>query len=165
MEVGAEFPLDALPDRELRKAVRELSRRVAELEAANGDAEAVQACAFSDSKLAAAASSFYGLRRLRAKYFEPALIAEPAWDMLLDLFIASIRGVRVATTSLCLAARVPQATGLRWIAVLQKHSLVRRYAACDDHRLKLVEITPEGFKLMRQYLSDGLVRYPAPLPD
>ena len=161
--MGAEFPLDGLPDRELRKAIRELLRRVAELEAAAGDAG--PAPAPSDSKLAAIASAMYGLRRLRAKYFDPSLVAEPGWDMLLDLFIASIRGVRVATTSLCLAARVPQATGLRWIAVLQKQSLVRRYKALDDGRLKLVEITPEGFRLMRRYLSDSLTRFPVPLPD
>lgn len=161
--MGAEFPLDRLPDRELRKAIRELLQRVADLEAAAGDARA--APAVSDSKLAAIASAMYGLRRLRAKYFDPSLVAEPGWDMLLDLFIASTRGVRVATTSLCLAARVPQATGLRWIAVLQKHSLVRRYKALDDHRLKLVEITPQGFRLMRQYLSDGMARFPVPLPD
>jgi hypothetical protein len=163
--VGAEFPLDGAQDRELRKAVRELLQRVGELEAATGGAEAVRPRAISDSKLATVASSFYGLRRLRAKYFDPALVAEPAWDMLLDLFIASIRGARVATTSLCLAARVPQATGLRWIAVLQKHSLVRRYKALDDHRLKLVEITPKGFSLMRGYLSDSIERYPGPPPD
>lgn len=165
--MGAEHTIDPSPvDRELRHAIRELTRRVGELEGkADSFEEPSPAYGLSDDKLAMIATSLYRSRRLRAKYFDPALIEEPAWDMLLDLFISAIRGVRVATTSLCLAARVPQATGLRWIAVLQEHALVRRYRAEDDHRLKPVEITPKGFRLMRQYLSDSMARFEVKLPD
>lgn len=165
--MGAEHPLDpAIADRELRNAVRELARRVAELEGRSGDAVgALPAHGLSDDKLARVAASLYRARRLRAKYFDASLIEEPAWDMLLDLFVSAVRGVRVATTSLCLAARVPQATGLRWIAVLLEQGLVRRYQAEDDHRVRPVEITPKGFRLMRQYLSDSVTRFDRPLAD
>jgi len=78
--------------------------------------------------------------------------------MLPDLFITTVRGKRIATTSLCLAGGVPQATGLRILGLLQKQELLRRHGAPDDRRLKLVTITPNGFKLMRQYLSESVTR-------
>lgn len=146
--------------------MRELARRVAELEAqALDDPQAPRSLGFSDDKLKTIAGSMYRSRQLRARYFDPGLFGEPAWDMMLDLFISRVQGRRVATSSLCLAANVPQATGLRWIGTLAKQGLLRRYAAPDDARLKLVEITAEGFQLMRRYLSDSATRFDMPLPD
>lgn len=141
---------------EIREDIRQLTKRLADLEAlSSGQSASRRKHGLSDDQLATIATSLYRLRQLRKKYFEASLLADPAWDMLLDLFIAAVRGARVATTSLCLAANVPQATGLRWIASLQQHGLVRRRNAVDDARLKLVELTPTGFRLMRGYLIDG----------
>ncbi|MBO0749478.1 MAG: MarR family transcriptional regulator [Porphyrobacter sp.] len=158
-------PDPARESRQLRSALRELAGRLARLEAKAGDGDAIAVPEFSDEKLATIASSLYRSRLLREKFFDGSLLAEPAWDMLLDLFISAVRGVRVATMSLCLAARVPQATGLRWIALLQKQALLRRYRAPEDARLRLIEITPLGFRLMRQYLTESVARFKLPLPD
>lgn len=118
--------------------------------------------AASDPKLAAAADSMYRSRRFRGHFFDPVLFGEPAWDMLLDLFIGAIRGAQVATTSLCIASGAPQATALRCIAHLNRHGLIRRYRAPGDGRLKLVALTPRGLRLMRAYLSEAIVRFRIP---
>ena len=64
----------------------------------------------SNKKLATIAGSIYAARRRRLNHFDPSLLGEPAWDMLLDLFANKALGRRVGVTSLCLAADVPQAT-------------------------------------------------------
>lgn len=158
--MGAEEAPADPPDRSDRLAalLRELTARVAELEAATGTGPAV---AFSDEKLAAIATAFYRARQRRAAYFDAELFAEPAWDMLLDLFVNSVRGVRVPTTSLCLAANVSHATGTRWIGQLQAAGLLLRKKEFLDRRYNLVEMTPLGFRLMRQYLTDTIRRLPA----
>jgi DNA-binding MarR family transcriptional regulator len=119
----------------------------------------------SDEKLAVIATSIYQARRRRLQYFDEALFAEPAWDMLLDLFVNKALGRRVSTTSLCLAADVPQSTGLRYIRLLEDKGLVKRVPAPDDGRLILVELTQPGFKQMRRYVVDGIGRFDVPRSD
>jgi hypothetical protein len=58
---------------------------------------------------------FRAFLRLRSQHFVPALFADPAWDILLDLAAARIDGRMVAVSSLCIAAAVPATTALRWI--------------------------------------------------
>src|SRR3546814_1843272 len=42
--------------------------------------------------------------------------SDPAWDMLLDLYLAAERNTRpVSISSLCIASAVPATTALRWI--------------------------------------------------
>lgn len=163
---GGETPAHAPADSDIREIVRELAGRLAELEerTANEDGSA-PAERLSDAKLAMLADAIYRTRQRRMAHFDRSLFAEPAWDMLLDLFVNAVRGVRVCTVSLCLAAAVPQATGLRWIKVLQKQGLVRRHRAPDDGRLMVVEITPTGFQLMRRCISDGVLRCGMPALD
>ena len=160
-----DVPASSEAAEDIRNNMLELARRVAELEARAGEDGVPRSLGFSDDKMATIASSIYRSRKFRANYFGAELFAEPAWDMLLDLFINRIRGARVSTTSLCLAAGVPQATGLRWIETLAQHELVRRFRAPDDARLKLVEITTKGFQLMRRFVSESVTRFDMPLPD
>jgi hypothetical protein len=47
------------------------------------------------------------------------LFGEPAWDILLDLFIAHCRGDDLQVSSVCIEASVPSTTILRWIARLE----------------------------------------------
>ena len=151
---------------DLHKLLDELLQRVGELEVRASEAGlGPPSRGFSDDKLATLAIAIYRMRQHRQAYFDAALFAEPAWDMLLDLFINKVRGVRVSTTSLCLAASVPTTTGLRWLDQLVEQGLARRYTPLDDARLKLVEITSEGFRLMRRYVGDGVTRFEMPMPD
>src|SRR3546814_5777917 len=60
-------------------------------------------------------------RQLRARFFDPALFGDPAWDMLLDLTAARAEHNRVSVTSLCIASGVPLTTALRWIEIGRAH--------------------------------------------
>jgi DNA-binding MarR family transcriptional regulator len=146
--------------------ISELADRVAELEAtARRSGDRLAPLAFNEDALKAIACWFYSERIYRSAQFNSALFGEPAWDMLLDLFVQKIEGRRVATTSLCLGANVPQTTALRYIALLEGEGLVFRYTPPDDRRLVLIDYTPEGYKRMRQYLSLAMTRFKTPLRD
>lgn len=67
--------------------------------------------------------------------------------------------------NLCSAVRVPPRTGVRWIRRLSEQGLVRRFKVPEDDRLALVEITPQGLKLMRQHLFEGLMRSDVASPE
>jgi len=116
----------------------------------------------SDQKLAVIATSIYRARRRRSEYFGDSLFGEPAWDMLLDLFVNKALGRRISTTSLCLAAEAPQATGLRYIDQLEAKGLLQRQTAPDDRRMTLVDLTQLGYRLMRRYVVEGMGKFDMP---
>jgi DNA-binding MarR family transcriptional regulator len=58
-----------------------------------------------------------------------------------------------------------QSTGLRHIARLEEEGLVHRFTPPDDQRLVLVDFTPKGFRLMREYISNTATRFTMPMPD
>ena len=138
-------------------SIKQLERRLADLEAILALPEdPTGSLDYSDDALATVAARLYTARRRRARYFDPAIFADPAWDMLLDLFIARVRGKRVRTISLCVAAGVPGTTALRWIAMLEERSLIERHLDAEDRRVRLIALTSHGYKLMRRYLLEGI---------
>jgi hypothetical protein len=77
-------------------------------------------------------------RQLRAAFLPASLFAEPAWDMLLDLYAAHYEGKQVSVSSLCIAANVPSTTALRSIeAMTEQGCLVRRRDPNDGRRIFL----------------------------
>ena len=92
-------------------------------------------------------------RRLRDQFFSPDLFADPAWDMLLDLFAARLEGRRVAVSSLCIAAAVPATTALRWIKTLTDHGLFVRAADPQDGRRVYIELSDRAAAAMGSYLQ------------
>ena len=93
-------------------------------------------------------------RRLRARFFDEELFADPAWDMLLDLLQAEIAQHRVPVSSLCIAAAVPATTALRWIKTMTDVGLFRRRADPHDGRRIFVELSPEASEAMRRYFGE-----------
>lgn len=93
-------------------------------------------------------------RRLRARFFDEAMFADPAWDMLLDLMQAEIAQHRVPVSSLCIAAAVPATTALRWIKTMTDAGLFRRRADEHDGRRVFVELTPDASEAMHRYFRE-----------
>jgi DNA-binding transcriptional ArsR family regulator len=103
----------------------------------------------------AMARKFYQMRRRRAAYFDPMLFAEPAWDMLLDLYIAEREGRAVAVLSACIGAAAPQTTALRWMRVLEEHGLIRKETDSKDARRIYVRLTEAAIGRMRSLLRES----------
>jgi hypothetical protein len=81
-------------------------------------------------------------RRARERFFDPALFADPAWDILLDLAAARLEGRLVSVSSLCIAAAVPTTTGLRWIKNMVDSGLLLRATDRQDARRAFVTLAP-----------------------
>jgi predicted transcriptional regulator len=108
--------------------------------------------------VAGRARIYYAERRRREKHLPGKLFGEPAWDILLDLFICAGEGKPVFVSSACLAANVPQTTALRRIQILEEHGLVEREGDSGDNRRTIVRLTPEGHAAMASFFDGSVVR-------
>lgn len=98
----------------------------------------------------------YEDRRRRIKIFRSDdLFGEPAWDILLDLFIAAKERRRVSVTSACIGSAVPSTTALRWIALLEKQGLLVREADPGDARRVYVKLSARGYDAMLEYFASS----------
>ncbi len=96
----------------------------------------------------------YALRRKRAAIFgNPELFGEPAWDILLDLYIVHADGKPVSVSSACIGSAASPTTGLRWLGVLAEEGLVVRENDSDDHRRVLVRLTRAGITAMERFFD------------
>lgn len=93
-------------------------------------------------------------RRERARYFDPELFADPAWDMLLNLFAAELAQLRVTVSSLCAVADVPATTALRWITAMADADLCQRRPDPRDGRRVFVELSRSASAAMRSYFGN-----------
>jgi DNA-binding MarR family transcriptional regulator len=106
-----------------------------------------------DPALAEAARRLWRFRRERRRIFNDAAFANPGWDILLDVYLASADGERLSTKSACLAATVPKSTALRYLTRLCELQLVTRVPHPSDNRTKWIELTAEGLEQMEMYLA------------
>lgn len=93
-------------------------------------------------------------RRLRERHFDADYFADPAWDMLLDLFAAHLTRQRVPVSALCLAAAVPPTTALRWMKTLTDAGLFIRRADPRDGRRVFIELSEQANAAMHRYFSE-----------
>lgn len=93
------------------------------------------------------------LRRLRERFFDAELFADPAWDMLLDLTAARVEHVQVAVSSLCIAAAVPPTTALRWIKAMTDQGLFERCADPEDGRRIFIRLADHAADAMYAYFA------------
>ncbi len=101
-----------------------------------------------------AAKQVYAQRRRRAALFgNQELFGEPAWDILLDLYIAHAAEKPVSVSSACIGSASPPTTGLRWLGVLAENDLILREHDPEDQRRVMVRLTDRGLAAMDEYFS------------
>jgi DNA-binding MarR family transcriptional regulator len=113
----------------------------------------IQNPACGERDLAAVARRYLRARHQRRLLFAPDLFSDPAWDLLLDLFASRAEGHLVSITDASIAAGVPQTTGLRWIAKLERARLIRRRPDPTDSRRTYVELTTDGKHAVGSWLT------------
>lgn len=92
-------------------------------------------------------------RRARRCFMNGDLFADPAWDILLELFALRLEQRRIAVSSLGRIAGCPATTILRWIAKLEAENLIVREPDPRDRRRSFVELSCEGERAMRRYFE------------
>lgn len=93
-------------------------------------------------------------RRRRERHFDAEIFADPAWDMLLDLYAAHYERQRVSVSSLCIAAAVPATTALRWIKTMCDTGKFLRECDPYDGRRIFISLSEETRLKMDAYFED-----------
>lgn len=83
------------------------------------------------------------------------LFADPAWFILLDLFVRQHAGLQTSVSSACHASFSPVTTALRHIAILTERNIIRRQYDPVDQRRVYLELTDETKdEIQRVLLTD-----------
>ena len=100
----------------------------------------------------------YKERRARDVFLKSGreLWSDPAWDMLLDLFIANEEGRMVNVTSACIGGCIPTSTGLRRVTQLLNAGLIHRTTDPSDGRKGMLGLTARATSDMKRYLDEIL---------
>jgi Fic family protein len=147
-EDAMQAPLSAAELKDLRKLLEREKRR-SNLANSSDFTEGPEG-QINHTKLA---ERIYRARRDRERVFDDEIFADPAWDLLLDLFVRSSRNEQVSISSACHAASVPEATALRYLKALTEKNYVERISHPNDRRSTTLKMTPLGSNLMIEWLE------------
>lgn len=106
---------------------------------------------YATVRAATLARRYLASRRRRAELLNTAMFADPAWDILLDLFVSAAEGRRVSVSSACLASGVATSTALRWVSQLEREGLIARAPDPHDGR--------RTFLVLNDAIAIGLERW------
>jgi DNA-binding MarR family transcriptional regulator len=90
----------------------------------------------------------------RKRFFSTKLFADPAWDILLQLYCTATERHGLALSDLAAAVDLQPPTAERWLEALEKEGLVQR---CDR---QLIRLSDSGWFAMDSYfenLSSGMI--------
>lgn len=101
------------------------------------------------------AIEIYHARQDRARVFDTHcdLFGEPAWDILLEVYIAQEHRRPICLSDASLAAGVPLSTAQRWVKLLLARGLLRREGDRRDARRTLISLSEKALSIMREYLE------------
>ncbi|MBB4859950.1 DNA-binding MarR family transcriptional regulator [Novosphingobium chloroacetimidivorans] len=107
------------------------------------------------------AEGIYRCRRQRDRLFGP-IFGEPAWDILLDLFVMEAKGMGVPVSSACVASGTSHSTALRQIDELVRCGLVERIRDIHDRRRTYLRLSEQGLRKLTLALEafGGELRVP-----
>lgn len=100
----------------------------------------------------AMAKAWVSADRARDRAFGADLFSDPAWTILLHLYIGQRSGQPCSVASLCVGSNLPQSTGLRWILALERTGMVIRNVDPLDRRRMLVSLTANATEKMESAL-------------
>jgi len=96
-------------------------------------------------RLLSAARSLGDLRRKQKLFFGQAgMFSDPAWDILLSIFIDEGSSRPSYVKSVTVGAELPDTTALEWIRRLEHCGLIVGRPDPADRRRRLLSLTPSG---------------------
>jgi hypothetical protein len=108
---------------------------------------------YAPSQRAALVRKIIRARRMREQFFASDMFADPAWDMLLDLYVARLERGQVSVSSLCIAAAVPATTALRWIKSMSDAGLFVRQDDPQDGRRVFIALGDDAKSGLDRYFT------------
>jgi DNA-binding MarR family transcriptional regulator len=100
------------------------------------------------------ASDIARSRSLQRRLLAGFHMADPVWDMLLDLYLSERKGVRVSISDLALAAGVPRSTGVRWVGNLIETGRLSCQPDAQDGRRTWVVLSAASRAALEHYFLE-----------
>lgn len=94
-------------------------------------------------------------RKRRSGLFGKAMFGEPAWDMLLALYVHDWTGARFTVSALIEHLGTPTSSASRWLLYLSAEGLIHREEHPTDRRKCFVSLSSRGRSLIETYLGDA----------
>lgn len=91
-------------------------------------------------------------RRYRFGFFKRSMFGEPAWDMLLVLYITEPAEGCLSISQLADLVETPLSTAVRWIDYLEREKLVEREPHPTDKRVIFIRLSEKGREKIDGYL-------------
>jgi len=104
--------------------------------------------------LVAQARAQLAVRKARRRYFPVDLFHEPAWEMLVALFIIHDTDHSMNVKALVSCSDAPATTSQRWIDHLHKSGLIDRVTDTVDRRRIDISLSDRGYEAMVRYLKE-----------
>ena len=92
-------------------------------------------------------------RQRRTAFFDQAMFGEPAWDMLLALYVADFVGGKQTIGNLAELVDVPVSTVVRWAGQLERNDCIIREPHPHDRRAIFVRLTDKAREGLDAYFS------------
>lgn len=103
------------------------------------------------------AEIMFNMRQARAQIFPASMFNEPAWDMLMALYVAHEVS---AAADLARWTHTPLTTAMRWIEYLESHKLIVRESSPADRRAHMIRLTDQGRANMDALFADLVEQWP-----
>lgn len=104
--------------------------------------------------LVARARQQLAMRKARRRHFPPDLFHEPAWEMLVALFIIYQTERSMNVKALVACSDAPATTSQRWIDHLHKSGLIDRVTDTLDRRRIDISLSDQGYDAMARYMAE-----------
>lgn len=95
-------------------------------------------------------------REARANLFPASMFSEPAWDILLALYITD---EEPAASDLARRTDIAASTVWRWLAYLEGHKLIAREESAHDKRAHKIRLTDEARKNLQELFASVANRF------
>ena len=93
------------------------------------------------------------VRKIREKYFGKKIFGEPAWDILLELYVSELQDKKISTSNLILSSSYSSSTAMRWIKNLEENSMIFKSPSKIDGRVQYQRISKAAFDQMTSYFE------------
>lgn len=94
------------------------------------------------------------LRRYRESLFTWSAFADPAWDMILELYACHLEGTQIDVKSATVASAVPATTALRHLKMLEENGTLHSATDPNDGRRRHVWLSEEAIASLDTYSQE-----------
>ena len=110
-------------------------------------------------ELVQVAKRIKAVRDSRAAFLDSSLFGEPAWNMLLALFVAAGERYALSISALCAESGAPASTAARAINRLLGLKMVRRVPNPSDNRSAYIELSADTVGKLSELLDNARTKY------